>query len=53
MGGALMQVVHAGSDEQIAQARRLVATTRRRLYGLLAEEAPASPDPEADPEEEA
>jgi DNA-binding PadR family transcriptional regulator len=53
MGGALMQVVHAGSDEQIAQARRLVATTRRRLYGLLAEEAPASTDPEADPEEEA
>jgi DNA-binding PadR family transcriptional regulator len=39
MGGALMQVVHAGSDEQIAEARRLVAATRRRLYGLLAEDA--------------
>jgi DNA-binding PadR family transcriptional regulator len=42
MGGALMQVVHAGNDEQIAQARRLIATTRRKLYGLLAEDAPAS-----------
>jgi DNA-binding PadR family transcriptional regulator len=40
MGGALMQVVHAGSDEQIIEARRLVAATRRRLYGLLAEDAP-------------
>jgi DNA-binding PadR family transcriptional regulator len=38
MGGALMQVVHAGSDEQITEARRLVAATRRRLYGLLAED---------------
>jgi hypothetical protein len=39
MGGALMQVVHAGSEEQIAEARRLVAATRRRLYGLLAQDA--------------
>jgi DNA-binding PadR family transcriptional regulator len=39
MGGALMQVVNAGSDDQIAEARRLVAATRRRLYGLLAEDA--------------
>jgi DNA-binding PadR family transcriptional regulator len=49
MGGALMQVVHAGSDEQIAEARRLVAATRRRLYGLLAEDAqdPAGDEGEA------
>lgn len=39
MGAALMQVVHAGNDEQVAQARRLIATTRRRLYGLLAEDS--------------
>jgi DNA-binding PadR family transcriptional regulator len=38
LGPALMQVVHAGSDEQIAQARKVVADTRRRLYRILAED---------------
>jgi DNA-binding PadR family transcriptional regulator len=48
MGGALMQVVNAGSEEQITEARRLVAATRRRLYGLLAEDTqnPTSDDGE-------
>jgi len=38
LGPALMQVVHAGSDEQIAQARKVVGDTRRRLYRILAED---------------
>ncbi|GAA2104433.1 PadR family transcriptional regulator [Actinomadura alba] len=38
MGTALMQVVHAGSRGQVAEARRVVAETRRRLYGILAED---------------
>jgi hypothetical protein len=43
-----MQVVNAGSEDQIAEARRLVAATRRRLYGLLAEDTqnPTSDDGE-------
>lgn len=48
MGGALMQVVHAGSEEQIAEARRLIAATRRRLYGLLAEDAQNPNDDESE-----
>ena len=50
MGAALMQVVHAGNDEQVAQARRLIATTRRRLYGLLAEDT-QNPGESAEEEE--
>lgn len=38
LGTALMQVAHAGSQRQVAQAGRVVAETRRRLYGLLAED---------------
>ncbi len=38
LGPALMQVVNAGSDDQIAQARKVVADTRRRLYRILAED---------------
>ncbi|MCW2903456.1 MAG: transcriptional regulator, PadR-like family [Streptosporangiaceae bacterium] len=37
MGTALMQVVHAGSRAQVAEARGVIAETRRRLYGVLAE----------------
>jgi DNA-binding PadR family transcriptional regulator len=38
MGTALMQVVHAGSRGQVAEARRVIAETRRRLYGILSED---------------
>lgn len=38
LGTALVQVVQAGSPAQIAEARRLVTETRRRLYGILADE---------------
>jgi DNA-binding PadR family transcriptional regulator len=38
LGTALMQVAHAGSPGQVAQAARQVADTRRRLYGILAED---------------
>ncbi|WP_410050336.1 PadR family transcriptional regulator, partial [Actinomadura sp. HBU206391] len=38
MGTALMQVVHAGSRSQVAEARRVTAETRRRLYRILAED---------------
>ncbi|MBX6764494.1 MAG: PadR family transcriptional regulator, partial [Rubrobacteraceae bacterium] len=33
---AAMQVVQAGSGEQVAEARRILAETRRRLYRVLA-----------------
>ncbi|GAB3679386.1 hypothetical protein GCM10027589_49680 [Actinocorallia lasiicapitis] len=38
LGTALVQVVQAGSPEQIAEARRVVAATRKRLYTILAGE---------------
>ncbi len=42
VGVAVKQLVHAGSSEQVAEARRLLASTRRQLYRLLAEDdAPA------------
>lgn len=40
MGAALMQVVRTGSPDQIGQAGRLLAETRRRLYLILAGDAP-------------
>ncbi|GAA3217315.1 PadR family transcriptional regulator [Actinocorallia longicatena] len=36
LGTALVQVVQAGSPEQVAEARKLVTATRKRLYGILA-----------------
>jgi DNA-binding PadR family transcriptional regulator len=51
-GAAVMQVVHSGSPEQVAQAQEVLSETRRRLYLILAEdeaaedEAPGNdPDP--------
>jgi DNA-binding PadR family transcriptional regulator len=35
---AAMQVAHAGDARQVAEAARLLAETRRRLYAILAEE---------------
>jgi DNA-binding PadR family transcriptional regulator len=37
-GSALMQIVHTGSADQVAQATRLLAETRRGLYRILADE---------------
>ncbi|SEG10298.1 Transcriptional regulator PadR-like family protein [Thermomonospora echinospora] len=37
-GAAVMQIVHAGSPEQVAQARDVLADTRRKLYRILAED---------------
>jgi DNA-binding PadR family transcriptional regulator len=36
--GAVMQIVRTGSETQIAQAKEILAETRRRLYHLLAED---------------
>ncbi|MGH3156550.1 MAG: hypothetical protein ACRDNF_08270, partial [Streptosporangiaceae bacterium] len=36
LGMAAMQVTHAGSDAQIAQAQRILKDTRRSLYRILA-----------------
>ena len=38
LGAALMQVGHAGTDAQVAEARQIVARARRALYRLLADE---------------
>jgi DNA-binding PadR family transcriptional regulator len=35
---AFMQVAHAGSDEQVSQARQVLSETRRSLYRILADE---------------
>jgi DNA-binding PadR family transcriptional regulator len=40
---ALIQVGHVGRDDQKARALGILADTRRRLYGILAEEDPAAP----------
>ncbi|MFL6053372.1 MAG: PadR family transcriptional regulator [Actinoallomurus sp.] len=37
-GGAMMQIVRTGSEAQVAQAKEILAETRRRLYHLLAED---------------
>jgi DNA-binding PadR family transcriptional regulator len=37
IGLAAMQVMQAGSDPQVEQARKLLTDTRRSLYGILAE----------------
>ncbi len=44
VGAAVMQVGAAGSDEQVAEAKEILADTRSRLYQLLAEgtETPSS-----------
>jgi hypothetical protein len=38
---ATRQVVHAGSEKQVADAAALLRETRRRLYQLLAEDEAA------------
>jgi DNA-binding PadR family transcriptional regulator len=37
-GAAVMQIVHTGNEEQVAEATRVLAEARRRLYHVLAED---------------
>jgi DNA-binding PadR family transcriptional regulator len=37
-GAAVMQIVHTGTEEQVAQAKQTLSETRRALYRLLAED---------------
>lgn len=37
-GSAVMQIVHTGNEEQVAQAKQILSETRRRLYQLLADD---------------
>ena len=39
VGMATRQVVHAGTESQRGKARELLASTRRSLYGILADDA--------------
>jgi DNA-binding PadR family transcriptional regulator len=39
LGAAVFQVAQAGSRDQQAEAEELLTATRRRLYGILAEES--------------
>jgi DNA-binding PadR family transcriptional regulator len=45
---AVMEVRRAGSPEQLAQARAVLAQTRRSMYRILAEEEPSESAPPAD-----
>jgi DNA-binding PadR family transcriptional regulator len=40
IGMALFQLMHSGTEEQQAEAREVLAETRRSLYRILAEDAP-------------
>ena len=40
VGAAVMQIAYAGNRAQVAEAREVLAETRRALYRILAEEAP-------------
>jgi DNA-binding PadR family transcriptional regulator len=40
---AAIQVISAGTDDQVNQARKVLAQTRRALYRILAEDEPAEP----------
>ena len=37
-GAAVMQIVHTGDEDQVAEARQILSETRSRLYRLLAED---------------
>jgi DNA-binding PadR family transcriptional regulator len=47
VAGAVMQVFHAGTDRQIAQASTVLEETRRSLYRILAGDAPDPASSEA------
>ena len=46
VGMAFVQVLHAGSEAQVAEAGRVLAETRRSLYRILADGEPAAEDGE-------
>jgi hypothetical protein len=46
---AVMEVRRAGSPEQLAQARAVLAQTRRSMYRILAEEEPSESASPAEP----
>jgi DNA-binding PadR family transcriptional regulator len=46
VGMAFAQVMHAGSEAQVAEAGKVLADTRRALYRILAEGEPAAEDEE-------
>ncbi|WP_433248027.1 PadR family transcriptional regulator [Actinomadura nitritigenes] len=43
-GAAVMQIVHSGSPDQVAQARDVLSEARRNLYRILADDDPAGDD---------
>ena len=47
LGGAVRQVVHAGTEMQIAGAREVLTNARRQLYRLLADDPGAGAPPDA------
>ncbi|MFA1538742.1 PadR family transcriptional regulator [Actinomadura monticuli] len=47
-GAAVMQIVHSGSSEQVAQARDVLADARRNLYRILADDLDADGVDDAD-----
>jgi DNA-binding PadR family transcriptional regulator len=52
LGGGIVQIAHAGTREQVVAAERLLASTRRELYRILADDDsdPADSDPaDSDP----
>jgi DNA-binding PadR family transcriptional regulator len=50
LGGGIVQIAHAGTHEQVVAAERLLARTRRELYGILAgdEDEDENDEPEND-----
>ena len=44
VGAALMQVARTGSKEQVAQAKAILADTKKQIYQLLAEDETGSAD---------
>ena len=45
LGAAVMQVVSAGDEAQVAEARKVLADARKSLYRILAEDDPQSDAP--------
>ncbi|MEO3829008.1 PadR family transcriptional regulator [Actinomadura sp. B10D3] len=43
-GAAVMQIVHSGSPEQVAQAKDVLSDARRSLYRILADDLAHDPD---------
>jgi DNA-binding PadR family transcriptional regulator len=48
VAAAAVQVAQAGSDDQIAQAKRILSEAKRKLYLLLAEAGDETDDPSAE-----